>query len=237
MMNTFSHQPHPSSTMTSSYSVNLPTPKITVSIIEDDSGLRDSLQTLLGGFPRFRCVSVHPNAEHALRFLPESRPNVALVDINLPKMSGIECVRHLKPQCTQTQFLMLTVYEDTDRIFESLKAGASGYLLKRSEPTRIMSALEEVHAGGAPMTAEIARRVVKSFQEIRPEGEAVTALLRPRECEVLELLSKGASYREIAERLGISFSTVNSHVKSIYERLHVRSRSQAVAKYFGKEPC
>lgn len=234
-MNNPTYQPQPTWNM--NQPISLPIPKITVSIIEDDSGIRDSLQMLLSGFPRFRCVSVHPNAEHALRFLPENRPNVALVDINLPKMSGIECVRHLKPQCAQTQFLMLTVYEDTDRIFESLKAGASGYLLKRTDPTRLMAALEEVHAGGAPMTAEIARRVVKSFQDAKPEGEAVTALLRPRECEVLELLSKGASYREIADRLGISFSTVNSHVKSIYERLHVRSRSQAVAKYFGKEPC
>lgn len=215
--------------------VHLPVTKISVSIIEDDSGLRESLQTMLSGFNRFKCLSVHPNAEHALRYLPESKPNVALVDINLPKMSGIECVRHLKSVCTQTQFLMLTVYEDTDLIFESLKAGATGYLLKRSEPTRIISAIEEVFYGGAPMTAEIARRVVKSFQDMKPEGESVTALLRPRECEVLELLAKGASYREIAEDLKITFSTVNSHVKSIYERLHVRSRSQAVAKYFGKE--
>ncbi len=215
--------------------LNIPNAKITVSIIEDDSGLRESLQALLGGFNRFRCVSVHPNSEHALRHLPENPPNVALVDINLPKMSGIECVRHLKPICPTTQFLILTVYEDTDLIFESLKAGASGYLLKRSEPARIMDAITEVHQGGAPMTAEIARRVVKSFQEPRHEEDPVTALLRPRECEVLELLAKGASYREIAEQLNISFSTVNSHVKSIYERLHVRSRSQAVAKYLGKD--
>ena len=129
---------------------------------------------------------------------------------------------------------MLTVYEDTDLIFESLKAGASGYLLKRTEPSRLMSAVEEVHSGGAPMTAEIARRVVKSFQDSRPEGASVASLLRPREREVLDLLTTGASYREIAERLEISFSTVNSHVKSIYERLHVRSRSQAVAKYLGR---
>ena len=214
--------------------VNSITGRITVSIIEDNSGLRESLQALLSGFSRFKCLSIHPNAEHALRYLPEAPPNVALVDINLPKMSGIECVRHLKPECKSTQFLMLTVYEDTDLIFESLKAGASGYLLKRSEPTRILSAVEEVHNGGAPMTAEIARRVVKSFQDSRPEDESVTALLRPREREVLEQLAKGASYREIAEKLEISFSTVNSHVKNIYERLHVRSRSQAVAKYLGK---
>lgn len=212
----------------------IPAPRITVSLIEDDSGLREGLHAMLNAFNRFKCVSVHPNAEHAIRYLPEGKPNVALVDINLPKMSGIECVRHLKSICPATQFLILTVYEDTDLIFESLKAGASGYLLKRSEPNRIISAIEEVHNGGAPMTAEIARRVVKSFQDSRSDGESVAALLRPRECEVLELLAKGSSYREIGEQLGITFSTVNSHVKNIYERLHVRSRSQAVAKYLGR---
>ncbi len=218
------------------YTPTLPQARISVSLIEDDSGLRDGLVAMLSGFSRFRCLSVHPNSEHALQHLPKSPPNVALVDINLPKMSGIECVRHLKAACPSTQFLMLTVYEDTDLIFESLKAGASGYLLKRSEPSRILSAVEEVHSGGAPMTAEIARRVVKSFQDAKPGGEAVAALLRPRECEVLELLAKGGSYREIADQIGVTYSTVNSHVKSIYERLHVRSRSQAVAKYLGKEP-
>ncbi|MBI1841550.1 MAG: response regulator transcription factor [Verrucomicrobia bacterium] len=216
------------------FTPTLPVPRITVSLIEDDSGIREGLHAMLNAFTRFKCVSVHPNAEHAIRYLPENKPNVALVDINLPKMSGIECVRHLKSICPTTQFLILTVYEDTDLIFESLKAGASGYLLKRSEPNRLISAIEEVHNGGAPMTAEIARRVVKSFQDARPDGEAVAALLRPRECEVLELLARGSSYREIAEQLGITFSTVNSHVKNIYERLHVRSRSQAVAKYLGK---
>ncbi len=214
-----------------------PGQKITISIIEDDTGLRESIQALLNGFPHLRCISTHPNAEHAIRYLPETPPNVALVDINLPKMSGIECVRHLKTVCKSTQFLMLTVYEDTDRIFESLKAGASGYLLKRSAPARLVSAIEEVSQGGAPMTAEIARRVVKSFEDARPEGgESVVSLLRPRECEVLDLLAKGASYREIGEQLGITYSTVNSHVKSIYERLHVRSRSQAVARYLGRGP-
>lgn len=218
------------------YTPTLPQTRITVSLIEDDSGLRDGLHAMLNGFQRFKCISVHPNSEHAMLHIPQNPPQVALVDINLPKMSGIECVRHLKGICSQTQFLMLTVYEDTDLIFESLKAGASGYLLKRSEPSRILSAIEEVQNGGAPMTAEIARRVVKSFQESKPEGEFITSLLRPRECEVLELLAKGGSYREIADQLGITYSTVNSHVKSIYERLHVRSRSQAVAKYLGKEP-
>lgn len=218
------------------YTPTLPQTRITVSLIEDDSGLRDGLHAMLNGFPRFKCISVHPNSEHAISHIPQNPPQVALVDINLPKMSGIECVRHLKSVCANTQFLMLTVYEDTDLIFESLKAGASGYLLKRSEPSRILSAIEEVQNGGAPMTAEIARRVVKSFQESKPEGEFITSLLRPRECEVLELLAKGGSYREIADQLGITYSTVNSHVKSIYERLHVRSRSQAVAKYLGKEP-
>ena len=213
---------------------NLPTPRVTVSIIEDDSGLREGLQAMLNGFARFKCVAVYPNAEQAVTNMPQSAPNVAIVDINLPKMSGIECVRHLKPLCPKTQFLMLTVYEDTDLIFESLKAGASGYLLKRSEPTRILSAIEEVHAGGAPMTAEIARRVVKSFQD-QKQGESVADLLSPRELEVLELLARGSSYQEISEQLEISYSTVNSHVKSIYETLHVRSRAQAVARYLGKD--
>lgn len=231
--------PHPNTTSSLNTGAGgptptLPQPRISVSIIEDDSGLRDGLTAMLNGFARFRCISSHPNSEHAIRYLPENAPNVVLVDINLPKMSGIECVRQLKPICPKTQFLMLTVYEDTDLIFESLKAGASGYLLKRSEPTRILSAIEEVHQGGAPMTAEIARRVVKSFQEPVAEGKPISALLTPREFQVLELLARGASYRDISSQLEITYSTVNSHVKNVYESLHVRSRAQAVAKYFGK---
>ncbi|MBM3846150.1 MAG: response regulator transcription factor [Verrucomicrobia bacterium] len=211
-----------------------PTQRISVAIVEDDSGLREGLRAMLSGFQRFKCAGVFPNAEQAVSQIPSLSPNVVLMDINLPKMSGIDCVRALKPMCPKSLFLMLTVYEDTDVIFESLKAGASGYLLKRTEPGGILSAIEEVHNGGAPMTAEIARRVVKSFQEKKTEGPSVNAMLSARELQVLDLLACGASYKEIAENLSVSFSTVNSHVKNIYETLHVRSRGQAVAKYLGK---
>jgi DNA-binding NarL/FixJ family response regulator len=201
---------------------------VTVSIIEDDSPARTIFADWLNHSPGFKCLGQYGSAELAMPALLQERPNVILTDINLPGISGIECVRRLKPQLPDTQFVMLTVYEDADHIFEALAAGATGYLLKQTRRSALVEALREVNAGGSPMTSNIARKVVQSFQPTRPnDGE----MLSPRESEVLDLLARGYLYKEIAESLGVSLPTVNTYIRRIYEKLHVRSRGQAVARY------
>lgn len=200
-----------------------------VSIVEDDVSIRQILTGWINLASGFSCHTVHGTAESAMARLPEEQPQIVLVDINLPGASGIECVRRLKPLLPDTQFMMLTVYEDTAHIFDALKAGASGYLLKRTPREELIAALEQVHKGGSPMTSFIARRVVQSFYQ-SPVVRGETEGLSPREREVLELLASGYFYKEITEALGISISTVNTHVRRIYEKLHVHSRAQAVAK-------
>jgi DNA-binding NarL/FixJ family response regulator len=200
-----------------------------VSIVEDDASIRQILTGWINRAEGFRCLSVHDSAESALAKLPGEKPRIVLVDINLPGQSGIECVRRLKPVMPDTQFVMLTVYEDTAHIFDALKAGASGYLLKRTPRDELIAALQQVQAGGSPMTSYIARKVVQSFYQA-PAERAETEGLSPREREVLELLARGYFYKEITEALGISMSTVNTHVRRVYEKLHVHSRAQAVAK-------
>ncbi len=203
---------------------------IAVSIVEDDAPAREMLSNWVRRAPGFRCASAHGSGETALALLPAEKPAVVLMDINLPGMSGVECVRRLKPLLPDTQFVMLTVYEDAEHIFNALVAGASGYLLKRMPRTELLAALKDVHAGGSPMTSNIARKVVQSFQRSGPQlSEAED--LSPREREVLELLARGYLYKEIAEALRISVATVNTYIRRIYEKLHVRSRSQAVAKF------
>ncbi|MCW5550601.1 MAG: response regulator transcription factor [Verrucomicrobiae bacterium] len=203
---------------------------IGVSIIEDDAPARAILAEWIRRAEGFRCVSEHGTAESALVQVPTKRPAVVLMDINLPGMSGIECVRRLKPLLPETQFVMLTVYEDADHIFDALAAGASGYLLKQTPFNELLAALKEVHSGGSPMTSNIARKVVQSFQQFRP-ASTEDEELSPREHEVLNLLARGYLYKEIAEALGISVPTVNTYIRRIYEKLQVRSRAQAVAKY------
>ena len=180
-----------------------------------------------------RYVSEYGNPESALARLPEEKPDVVLVDINLAGLSGIHCVSRLKPLLPKTQFLMLTVYEDSDHIFDALAAGASGYLLKRTPRNELLAAVQQVHEGGSPMTSYIARKVVQAFQ--RPASEVPTALatdtLSPREWEVLRLLARGYAYKEIADKLAVTVSTVNTHVHRVYEKLHVHSRGEAVARY------
>jgi len=200
-----------------------------VSIVEDDPSIRQILTDWVNRAEGFRCQSVHGTAESALADLPGEKPSIVLVDINLPGQSGIECVRRLKPKMPETQFMMLTVYEDTGHIFDALKAGASGYLLKRTPCEELIAALKQVLDGGSPMTSYIARKVVQSFYQ-SPVERAGTEGLSPREREVLELLARGYFYKEITETLGISMSTVNTHVRRVYEKLHVHSRAQAVAK-------
>ncbi len=203
---------------------------IAVSIIEDDPPARQILADWIHRAEGFRCISQHGSAESALDTLAREQPVVALMDINLPGLSGIECVRRLKPSMPHTQFVMLTVYEDADHIFDALAAGATGYLLKRTPRDELFTALREVHAGGSPMTSSIARKVVQSFQQPgrpTPPGEE----LSPREREVLDCLARGYLYKEIADLIGVSLPTVNTYIRRIYEKLHVHSRAQAVARY------
>jgi DNA-binding NarL/FixJ family response regulator len=204
--------------------------KITVSIVEDDTHARQILAGWLRAADGFECVGKHGSGEKALVELPREKPNVVLMDINLPGMSGVDCVSRLKPSLPETQFIMLTVYEDSDHIFNALRAGASGYLLKQIPCDELLAALSDVHRGGSPMTGSIARKVVQHFQAGPPQSAADTGL-SPRESEVLELLARGYLYKEIAEALQVSVPTVNSHIRHIYEKMHVQSRGQAVAKY------
>jgi len=202
-----------------------------VSIVEDDAQARQILADWIRRADGFHCVSEHGCAESALATLPAEKPEVVLMDINLPGLNGIECVRRLKPLLPGTQFLMLTVYEDADHIFNALMVGATGYLLKQTPRNELLAALKQVHSGGSPMTSNIARKVVQSFQRQTQAADAETVELSPREAEVLELLARGYLYKEIAEALAISLPTVNTYIRRIYEKLHVRSRAQAVAKY------
>jgi DNA-binding NarL/FixJ family response regulator len=206
---------------------------IDVSIVEDDAGIRESLTTLINGTSKFRCVSSHANAEDALKLIPLKKPDVVLMDINLPGMNGIECVQRLKTILPKIQVLMLTVFEDEDQLFKSLKAGANGYLLKRTKPAKLLEAIEEVHSGASPMSGKIARIMVQYFQQKKPVT-ANTVELSRREDEILDLLAKGHRYKEISDVLGISFDTVRSHLRNIYEKLHVSSRTEAVVKYLGR---
>jgi len=205
---------------------------ITVAIVEDDARIRESLVCILESEEDLDCVGAFPTGEKALAELPHLKPRVVLMDINLPGMDGVECVRQLSMRLSGLQIIMLTVHEDTDAIFNSLAAGASGYLLKPPRATELVAAVRDVFAGGAPMSSFIARKVVHSFKQAgAPRSDAEN--LSKREVEVLELLVKGFAYKEIAARLGVSYSTVHTHIEHIYDKLHVNSRSHAVAKYFG----
>jgi len=203
---------------------------ISVSIIEDDASVRKILASWVSRAKNFRLISEHANAEDAIPQLPKNPPDVVLMDINLTGMTGVQCVSRLKPSMPDTQYLMLTVYEDSEHIFEALAAGASGYLLKRTPREELLAAIKQVHEGGAPMTSYIARKVVQAFH--RPKsGKPEVSDLSPREWEVLGLLARGFAYKEIADSLGISMATVNTHIHRTYEKLHVRSRSEAVARF------
>ena len=208
--------------------------RIKVAIVEDNRGTRESLSELMGRAPTLRCVGAHPTGEEALRQIPAEQPDVVLMDINLPGMSGIECVGRLKQTFPKTQVLMLTTYEEADLIFDSLRNGASGYLLKNMPPSELIQAVEQVHVGGAPMSMQIARKVVNHFQQIKHPTSEVEKLTK-REQEILSLLAKGFLYKEIADQLGITLSTVRAHLHTIYEKLHVQSRTQAVVKFLGAE--
>ena len=203
---------------------------ISVSIVEDNEKLRGTLARVINRADSFRCVSDYGNAEDALKNLPQVRPDVVLMDINLPGMNGVECVRQLKQLLPQTQVMMLTVYEDTENIFNALTAGANGYMLKRTSSKELLEAIHEVHRGGSPMTMHIARKVVQSFQKTAGTAQP-TENLSEREQQVLDLLSQGLMYKEIADKLAISYETVHTYIRRIYEKLQVRTRTEAVAKF------
>jgi DNA-binding NarL/FixJ family response regulator len=206
---------------------------IKVGLVEDSAPMRQNLERMLRRAPGVRCVCACSSAEEALDQIPRASPDVVLMDINLPGASGIECTAVLKQSLPALQIIMLTVYEDTASIFSALKAGACGYLLKRAAPAEILEALADVRNGGAPMTSEIARKIVLTFQSTPPSGNTDTAHLSAREQEILELLSQGQVSKEIADRLSISYHTVRVHLKHIYEKLHVRSKSEALLKFMG----
>jgi DNA-binding NarL/FixJ family response regulator len=207
---------------------------IKVSLVEDNPNMREGFSTLLDEAPGMRCVGAYATAEEAVQKIPSEQPDVALVDINLPGMSGIECVARLKEQLPRLQVLMLTRYEQSDLIFNSIQAGASGYLLKTTPPAELIQAIEQVHAGGAPMSMQIARKVIDHFRQIQKPASEVEELT-PREQEILQLLSKGYYYKEISENLHISYNTVRTHLQHIYEKLHVQSRTGAVLKFLGRQ--
>jgi DNA-binding NarL/FixJ family response regulator len=203
---------------------------ISVAIVEDDAPLRASISGILQRAPECRCVGAFASAEEALREVPGLSPQVVLMDINLPGMDGVQCVRRLAELIPKAQILMLTVHEDTDTIFDSLSAGAAGYLLKPVRAAELLGAVKDVYAGGAPMTSNIARKVVQSFKRAGSEPDE-SKQLSPRERDVLDYLVKGYSYKEVADQMKISYSTVHTHIEHIYHKLHVQSRAQAVAKY------
>ena len=200
--------------------------------MEDDQDIREGTVFLLNKNPEFVCVNSYATAEAALIGIPSDDPDVVLMDINLPGMSGVECVRQITTGRPNLVVLMLTVYEDTDTIFQSLTAGASGYLLKRTSPAELLDAIRQAHNGSSPMSGHIARKVVQYFHQ--PASPKPMEELSPREQEVLEHLAQGYLYKEIADRLGISIDTVRKHLGHVYQKLHVRSRTEAVAKYLGR---
>jgi DNA-binding NarL/FixJ family response regulator len=203
---------------------------ISVSIVDDEKKLCQSIATFLNSAPGFRCTSIYGNAEAALKHLPGNPPDVVLMDINMAGINGIECVKRLKGLTPQTQILMFTIYEDTEQIFKALAAGATGYLLKRLAPGELLQAIRDVYAGGSPMSNSIARKVVASFQLANSSGQKEN-LLSSREEQVLDCLAQGLAYKQIGDQLGISINTIRTHLRHIYEKLHVQSRTEAVAKY------
>ena len=219
---------------------------IRLAIVEDDAGLRETLQKVFGSAPDFRVVLTCPDGESALREIPVKTPNVVLMDINLPGMSGIDCLRSLKRVLPALRVVMVTVYDDDDRLFESLLAGADGYLLKRATRNRFLDAVREIMNGGAPISPKIARRMVEYFHQMKggkpgkssgsPVAELELKDLTARELEVLAKLAEGHTTKDVSTELKISWDTVRNHITNIYAKLHVHSRSEAILKYLGHQP-
>lgn len=209
--------------------------KLSVAIVEDNHDIRTGMMMMINNTDELECRQTFSSAEEAIKILPLACSDVVLMDIDLPGINGIECIKIMKEKCVQTQFMMLTVFEDDDKIFKSLKAGASGYMLKKSTPAQLVEAIKDLSTGGSPMNAQIARKVVASFQlaEQKKIANSVEGLTK-REVELLELLSKGYRYKEIAEKLFISSDTVRTHIRNIYVKLQVNSKIEAINKAFDK---
>jgi DNA-binding NarL/FixJ family response regulator len=206
---------------------------ISLVIVEDLDEVREALKQFISLNPEFKVLGTSKTAEEALYEIPKLKPDIAIMDINLPGINGIECIREIKSKVPKTQFMMFTVYENDEKVFEALKAGASSYLLKNTGLVQMIEALKELYNGGSPMSANIARKLVKSFHQVEDHHETIPAL-SARENEILQLLSKGLLYKEIAEQLAISTNTVRQHIHKIYEKLHVQNRTEAINKAFGK---
>jgi DNA-binding NarL/FixJ family response regulator len=209
-----------------------------IAIVEDNRGIRESLAAYVRMAPDLRCVCACGTAEEALETLPARQPDVVLMDIQLPNLSGIECTARLKQLLPQVRIIMVTVYGDPELIFKALRAGACGYLLKRCAPEELITAVREVQQGGAPMSREIARKVISYFQELpkAPDAAAEVETLSPRECEILDLLTQGFPDKQIADRLGVKHGTVRWHLQNVYEKLQVRSRTEAALKFRSAQP-
>lgn len=205
---------------------------ITIAIVEDLDEVREGLRNFIALSPDLNVLGTFKNAEEALQGIPGLQPDVVIMDISLPGLSGIECIRQLKGKLEKTQFMMFTVYENDEKVFEALKAGATGYLLKNTGIVQLIEALKELHHGGSPMSANIARKLVSHFQNEHPSG-VLREILSNRETEVLHLLSKGLLYKEIAGQLSLSTGTVRQHIHNIYEKLHVQNRTEAINKAYG----
>lgn len=208
--------------------------RIRISLVEDDPVIRESLSELIASDERLLLVQAHPNGGHAVEHVPKDRPDVVLMDISMPVMDGIECVARLSPACRTTQFLMYTMHDDDQRVFDALRAGANGYILKSSTPDQILEAIVDLHRGGAPMSTAVARRVVAHFRAQEERSLPADHGLSDREYLVLELLAQGMLYKEIADRLGITTGTVKQHIHRLYSKLHVTNRTEAVNRYFGR---
>ncbi|HMG68634.1 MAG TPA: response regulator transcription factor [Chitinophagaceae bacterium] len=206
---------------------------ISLSIVEDLDEVREGLKQFISLSPEFKVLDTFKTGEEALEAIPKLKPDIVIMDINLPGMNGIDCIRNMKDKVPQTQFMMFTVYENDEKVFEALKAGASGYLLKNTGLIQMIEALKELHTGGSPMSANIARKLVTVFREQEKKSIPIEALSN-RENEILQLLSKGLLYKEIADKLSIAVSTVRQHIHNIYEKLHVQNRTEAINKAFGK---
>jgi DNA-binding NarL/FixJ family response regulator len=204
--------------------------RINVGIVEDDREVRENWVKVLNAHPKLKCIADCETGEAALKRFPASPPDVVLMDINLPGMSGIQCTALLKQQLPKIQVLMVTIYSNNNSVFEALKAGASGYILKNNSSEEVIRSIIEVVEGGAPMTGQIARRVIEAFRRPAP-NDVGAALLTTREKEILQLIAKGYANKEIASQLEVSVSTVRTHIEHIYEKLHVHCRTEAAAKY------
>lgn len=207
---------------------------ISVSLVEDMKDVRERVKQIIEDADEFLFLSAYGNAEDAAAELTVMKPDIVLMDINLPGISGIDCIRKIKGSCPDTQFMMFTIYENNEQVFDALEAGASGYLLKKTPPDKILEALKELHEGGAPMSTHIARKVVNAFHR-STQADNKDSVLSARETEVLQLLSKGYLYKEIGDKLNISTGTVRQHIHKIYEKLHVQNRTEALNKFYGRQ--